>query len=185
MGFPGGASGKDPAYKRRRHQRLGFNPWMAKIPWRREGMATHSSLLACRIPMDRGAWRAKVHRSTKSGTWLKWLSMQANRSTCFTGSHLLRAQHLIGGDWRPGARDAHQEECSGITKAWTASFNVSDPCLLTTPGLFLFKVHFCLWNFIPKHLPSLFSSWGYIIHSVGQCSNWSEQGCLQEKKWNF
>ena len=26
-----------------------------------EGMATHSSILARRIPMDRGAWRATVH----------------------------------------------------------------------------------------------------------------------------
>ena len=33
-----------------------------------EGMATHSSILAWRIPMDRGAWRATVHRVTKSQT---------------------------------------------------------------------------------------------------------------------
>ena len=31
-----------------------------------EGMATHSSILAWRIPMDRGAWQATVHRVTKS-----------------------------------------------------------------------------------------------------------------------
>ena len=28
-----------------------------------EGMATHSSILAWRIPMDRGAWLAKVAKS--------------------------------------------------------------------------------------------------------------------------
>ena len=28
-----------------------------------EGMTTHSSILAWRIPMDRGAWRATVHRA--------------------------------------------------------------------------------------------------------------------------
>ena len=33
-----------------------------------EGMATHSSILAWRIPMDRGAWRAIVHGVTKSWT---------------------------------------------------------------------------------------------------------------------
>ena len=33
-----------------------------------EGMATHSSMLAWRIPMDRGAWRATVHGVTKSQT---------------------------------------------------------------------------------------------------------------------
>ena len=31
-----------------------------------EGMATHSSILAWRISMDRGAWRATVHRVAKS-----------------------------------------------------------------------------------------------------------------------
>ena len=35
-----------------------------------EGKATHSSILACRIPMDRGAWRAIVHGVTKSQTRL-------------------------------------------------------------------------------------------------------------------
>ena len=35
-----------------------------------EGMATHSSILAWRIPMDRGAWRATVHVIAKSQTQL-------------------------------------------------------------------------------------------------------------------
>ena len=30
-----------------------------------ESMATHSSILAWRIPMDRGAWQAEIHRVTK------------------------------------------------------------------------------------------------------------------------
>ena len=42
-----------------------------------EGMATHSSILAWRIPMDRGAVQATVHGVAKSGTRLKQLSMQA------------------------------------------------------------------------------------------------------------
>ena len=33
-------------------------------------MATHSGILAWRIPMDRGAWRATVHGVTKSRTQL-------------------------------------------------------------------------------------------------------------------
>ena len=39
-------------------------------------MATHSSILAWRIPMDRGAWRATVHGVAKSQTRLKRLSRQ-------------------------------------------------------------------------------------------------------------
>ena len=33
-----------------------------------EGMASHSSVLAWRIPMDTGAWRATVHRVTMNQT---------------------------------------------------------------------------------------------------------------------
>ena len=33
-----------------------------------KGMATHSSILTWKIPMDRGAWRATVHGAAKSQT---------------------------------------------------------------------------------------------------------------------
>ena len=42
------------------------------------GMTTQSSILAWRIPMDRGAWRATVHGVTKSETQL---SNQAQHTT--------------------------------------------------------------------------------------------------------
>ena len=35
-----------------------------------EGIATHSSILAWKIPVDRGAWRATVHEVAKSRTQL-------------------------------------------------------------------------------------------------------------------
>ena len=35
-----------------------------------KGMATHSNMLAWRIPMDRGAWQATAHGITKSWTRL-------------------------------------------------------------------------------------------------------------------
>ena len=50
IGFPAGTRGKEPACQCRRHRRLRFNPWVGKIPWRREGMAACSSILAWRIP---------------------------------------------------------------------------------------------------------------------------------------
>ena len=40
MGFPSGASGKEPTCQSRRRERLGFNPWVGKIPWRREWQST-------------------------------------------------------------------------------------------------------------------------------------------------
>ena len=33
-----------------------------------KGMATHSNILAWRIPMDQGAWQATVHGVSKSQT---------------------------------------------------------------------------------------------------------------------
>ena len=43
-GFPGGASGKEPACQCRRHKRLGFNPWVKKTPWRKAWKPTPGSL---------------------------------------------------------------------------------------------------------------------------------------------
>ena len=42
--------------------------WVRSLGWEyllEKGMATHSSILAWRIPMDRGAWQAIVHRVTE------------------------------------------------------------------------------------------------------------------------
>ena len=47
--------------------------WVQSLDWEdplEEGMATHCSILAWRITMDRGAWRATVHNVEKSRTQL-------------------------------------------------------------------------------------------------------------------
>ena len=46
-----------------------WETWVQSLGWEdplKEGMATHSSILAWRIPTDRGAWQATVHRVGKS-----------------------------------------------------------------------------------------------------------------------
>ena len=51
--------------------------WVRSLGWEGtlgESMATHSSILASRIPMDRGAWWATVRRVAQSQTRLKQLS---------------------------------------------------------------------------------------------------------------
>ena len=55
MGFPGGTSGKEPACLCRRHQRRRFDPWVRKIPWRRDGNTLQYSRLA--NTMDKGTWQ--------------------------------------------------------------------------------------------------------------------------------
>ena len=45
--------------------------WIQSLSWEdplEEGMATHSSVLAWKIPMDKGAWWATVHEVAKSRT---------------------------------------------------------------------------------------------------------------------
>ena len=52
--------------------------WVQSLGWGdplEEGMATRSSILAWRIPMDRGAWRPAVHGVAKSQTWLRTKDM--------------------------------------------------------------------------------------------------------------
>ena len=34
-GLPGATNGEKPTCQYRRHKKLGFNPWVGKIPWRR------------------------------------------------------------------------------------------------------------------------------------------------------
>ena len=44
--------------------------WVQSLGWQdplAEGMATHSSILAWRLPMDRGAWQATVHGVARVG----------------------------------------------------------------------------------------------------------------------
>ena len=51
-----------------------------------QGMVTHSSVFAWRIPMEREAWRATVHEVAKSQ---KQLSHQAQHSTLLIEDSLL------------------------------------------------------------------------------------------------
>ena len=61
MGFPGGSEGKESACN------VGDPAWEDPLE---EGMATHSSILAWRIPMETGAWWVTVHGVAKSWTQL-------------------------------------------------------------------------------------------------------------------
>ena len=66
LGLPGGSNDKESACNARE---LGSIPGSGRSP--EEDMATHSSILAWRIPVDRGARWAPVHGVTRSRTGLK------------------------------------------------------------------------------------------------------------------
>ena len=63
MGFSGGSVGRESACNA---GDLGLG-WDDPLE---EGMATHSSILVWRIPMDRGAWWGTVYEVAKSQTGL-------------------------------------------------------------------------------------------------------------------
>ena len=59
-GLPWWLSGKESAYQCRR---CGFDPWVGKILWRRNGNPLQYPCLG--NPMDSGAWSTTVHGATK------------------------------------------------------------------------------------------------------------------------
>ena len=61
-----------------------WETWAQSLGWEHpleEGIATLSSILALRIPMDKGAWWATVHGVAKSWIQLKQLSTHASTKT--------------------------------------------------------------------------------------------------------
>ena len=72
-----------------------WETWVRSLGWEdplEEGMATHSSILAWRIPMDRGAWGSTVHGVAKSQTRLS-MHVGALRS------HVPRTAKLVCGNY--------------------------------------------------------------------------------------
>ena len=80
--MPGGLlswiSSKEFAWQCRRHKRCRFDPWVGKIPWRREWQPTPILLLG--ESHGRGAWWDTVHRVPKSQTWLSDFTHFTNAS---------------------------------------------------------------------------------------------------------
>ena len=66
MGFPGGASGKEPACQCRRCKRCGFYPWVGKIPWIKEWQPT--PVFFSGESHGLRSLGATVHRAAKSHT---------------------------------------------------------------------------------------------------------------------
>ena len=73
LGFPGGASGKEPTVQWRRCKRHRFDPWIGKMPWRRKWQSTPVFL-----PEEFRGWRSLGYSSWdhKESDMTAWLSTQ-------------------------------------------------------------------------------------------------------------
>jgi len=130
--LPGGISGKESACQARDTSSI---PGSGRPPGERNGNPLQYSCLE--NPMDRGAWRATVHRVAKSQTRLKWLSTHAHMSQkdyeqmtmmCVTselseayksgnpGSHELRGDDRISKERNPGFRWHKRELLWGVLR---------------------------------------------------------------------
>ena len=81
MGFPGGASGKEPAYQ----YRLGKKMQAQSLGWEDplgEDVATHSSILAQRIPWTEEPRKLQVRGGAHSRTRLKQLNTHRYMYVC-------------------------------------------------------------------------------------------------------
>ena len=84
----------------------GWIPWSGRSPGRGNSNLFQYSCL--KNLMDRGVWRAMVHRVTKSQTWLKWLSKHA-----FLNVKLYRYFPFCSGHQHKNSR-VHRISLSGL-----------------------------------------------------------------------
>ena len=84
--IPRWLSGKEPACQCRRH---GYDPWVRKIPWRREWPPTQYS--CWESPMDRGDWQATV-----CGVTMSWTQLSMHTLLLIPGTPLFSPSVKLG-----------------------------------------------------------------------------------------
>ena len=80
LGFPGGASSKEPSANAGDRRYGSSIPGLGRFPGGGHGNPLQYSCLE--NPMDRGAWWVTVDRVTQTRTWLKQLSVHIYPSNC-------------------------------------------------------------------------------------------------------
>ena len=100
-----------------RHKRHRFDPWVGKMPWRRNWQPTPVFLPG--KSMDRGAWQSIVYRDTKSQT--EQLSTDAWMSSQIHGN---RKQNVVARIWEEG----QMRKCCLIQSFSFAKWKILEIC---------------------------------------------------------
>ena len=75
-----------------------WETWVRSLGWEdplEEGMATHFSILAWRIPMDRGPWRTTVHGILQARI-LEWVAFPFSKGSSQPRDRT-QVSHIAGG----------------------------------------------------------------------------------------
>ena len=110
-GFPGGASGEEPACQCRSCQRRGFDPWVGKIPWRRKWQSTPVFLPGKSHRQEEpGRPQRWGHKESDTTEWLTlyllvWVCRGGAEEELARGKEVVISQLL--GTQKPSQRSSH------------------------------------------------------------------------------
>ena len=159
-GFPGGASGKEPAYQCRRHKGPGFDPWVGKISWRRAWQPTPVFL-----PGVSHGQRSQVGcnpESRKVGhDWSTTAGMHTYNCSCLLYINDYEYRFCLENPVDGGAWWAVVHGVARVGHDWATSLS-----------LFTFMHWRRKWQPIPVFLPGESQGWGSLVG----CRLW---GCTE------
>ena len=156
MGFPGGASGKEPGCDCRSVRDVGPVPGSGRSPGGGDDHPPHYSYLE--NPMDRGTWPAMVHWVAQSQTRLKWLSSSSplheyttfilacrnvgNSTLTFWGTARLFSKCLPCFPFPPAGDGSSNFSTSSSTLVVICCFGYNHPCGCEVIISLWFDLHF-------------------------------------------
>ena len=131
MGFPDGASSKEPACQCRRHKRCGFDPWVGKITWRRAWQQT-PVVFSEESHGQKEEPGGMAHRVSNSRTRLKQFSMHEEDADLLD-HHLVMVMGPHSPAWNT---EGWHFICVSFTVYCSKLWSCTDGPSSVTPGLF-------------------------------------------------
>ena len=143
LGLPWWLSDKESACQCRR---CGFDPWVGKILWRRNGNPLQYSCLE--NPMNRGAWWAIVHGAAKESDAIEQLTTERGYFMSGNGLYISCINNPIIGTYYPN----FVEGTLRLSNLPPAAYSVSSPSKQTQEMTTSHHLYHCHPGLSPHHL---------------------------------